>query len=332
MLKYVQFTVIGAALALGACGDDNGKGSGTNATNPSTNPTNDATEGDTSTGTSDQTSNGTTTVPGTTTAPEPTTGVATDATDSGVGTESTGSFITPPDGGGGVKECDVWTQDCPPGQKCMPWADNGSSSWNATKCSPVDANPGKEGDPCTVEGSAVSGVDTCDVGLLCWYFDENNNGSCIDMCKGTPDAPSCDMGQTCDVSNDGVLILCLETCDPLVQSCPAGQILLLGRPRPVHLRLRRQRRDGRLRRPVRVHQRVRLRPVLRHARVGARLRQRRRLLQLVLQHPGAQHLPRHGRRPGVRALVHRGHGPSGTGEHRRLRRPGVTPARGRELA
>lgn len=224
MLKYVQFTVIGAALALGACGDDEGKGSGTNATNPSTNPTNDATEGDTSTGTGDQTSNGTTASPGTTTAPNPTTGVATDATDSGVDTESTGSFITPPDGGGGVKECDVWTQDCPPGQKCMPWADNGSSSWNATKCSPIDANPGKEGDPCTVEGSAVSGVDSCDVGLLCWYFDENNNGSCIDMCKGTPDAPSCDSGQTCDVSNDGVLILCLETCDPLVQSCPAGQI------------------------------------------------------------------------------------------------------------
>lgn len=223
MLKYVQFTVIGAALALGACKDDEGKGSGTNATNPSTNPTNDATEGDTSTGTSDQTSNGTTTSPVTTTAPNPTTGEVTDGTDSAA-TESTGSFITPPDGGGGVKECDVWTQDCPPGQKCMPWADNGSSSWNATKCSPVDANPGKEGDPCTVEGSAVSGVDSCDVGLLCWYFDENNNGSCIDMCKGTPDAPSCDMGQTCDVSNDGVLILCLETCDPLVQSCPAGQI------------------------------------------------------------------------------------------------------------
>ena len=161
MLKYVQFTVIGAALALGACKDDEGKGSGTNATNPSTNPTNDGTESDTSTGTGDQTSNGTTTNPGTT-APEPTTGVATEATDSGVGTESSGSFITPPDGGGGVKECDVWTQDCPPGQKCMPWADNGSSSWNATKCSPVDANPGKEGDPCTVEGSAVSGVDSCD--------------------------------------------------------------------------------------------------------------------------------------------------------------------------
>ncbi|MDC0666146.1 hypothetical protein [Nannocystis radixulma] len=220
MLKYVRFTIIGAALALVGCKDDEGKGSGTNATNPSTNPTTDDTDSDTSTG-SDQTSNGTTSGPNptSTTNPNPTDDSATAGTES-----STGSFITPPDGGGGTKECDVWTQDCPAGQKCMPWADNGSSSWNATKCSPVDANPGKEGDPCTVEGSAVSGVDTCDVGLLCWYFDENNNGSCIDMCKGTPDAPTCDSGQKCDVSNDGVLILCLETCDPLVQSCPAGQI------------------------------------------------------------------------------------------------------------
>ena len=211
MLKYVRFTIIGAALALVGCGDDNGKATASNATNPSTNPTGDGTDSDSSSG-GDQTTNGTTTAPNPTSATNPTTTAEPD-TDTDT---ATSSFITPPDGGGGVKECDVWSQDCPPGQKCMPWADNGSSSWNATKCSPIDANPGKEGDPCTVEGSAVSGVDTCDVGLLCWYFDENNNGSCINMCQGTPDAPSCDGGQTCDVSNDGVLILCLETCDPLV--------------------------------------------------------------------------------------------------------------------
>ena len=213
--RLISCALVSALLS--ACGDDGGKATGATNPNPNTtnNDTSSGTEGDTSTGGPDQTTSSTST----TTPAEPTT--------TGTGGDSTttdGSFITPPDGGGGVKECDVWTQDCPPGQKCMPWADNGSSSWNATKCSPIDANPGKEGDPCTVEGSAVSGVDSCDVGLLCWYFDENNNGSCIDMCKGTPDAPSCDSGQTCDVSNDGVLILCLETCDPLVQSCPAGQI------------------------------------------------------------------------------------------------------------
>jgi hypothetical protein len=214
MFRYVRFSIFGAALAVVGCSDD--KGPAVTATNPSPNPTSES-EGSESVG-STGTPNDPTETPGTTSLP------ATTTEDPGTSTDSSGGFITPPDGGGGTKQCDVWTQDCPPGEKCMPWADNGGSSWNATKCSPVDANPAKEGDPCTVEGSAVSGIDNCDVGLLCWYFDENNNGTCIDMCKGTPEAPFCDMGQVCDVSNDGVLILCLETCDPLVQSCPNGQI------------------------------------------------------------------------------------------------------------
>lgn len=216
MLRYAQFLLIGAALALPSCGDDKNQQT---TTGNATNQTSETTDGESSTGV-----DSTSTTSSGTTAVDPTTGATTSGT-----TGTTGGcqgFICTPDGGGGggVMECDVWTQDCPPGQKCMPWADDGSGSWNATKCSPVDANPGQEGDPCTVEGSAVSGIDDCDVGLLCWYFDENNNGSCIDMCKGTPDAPTCDMGQVCDVSNDGVLILCLNTCDPLITDCPAGQI------------------------------------------------------------------------------------------------------------
>lgn len=222
MLKYVRFSIIGVALTLAGCGDDKNPGA-TNPTNPSTNPTNDATDSASETGaepTSTTTTSGTTTV-----APDPTT---TAAPMTGT-TDTTGGFINMSDGGGGgIKECDVWTQDCLAGEKCMPWADDGGSSWNATKCSPVDANPGLEGDTCTVEGSAVAGIDSCDVGLLCWYFDENNMGTCIDMCKGTPDMPTCDMGQTCDISNDGVLILCLDTCDPLAQTCPDGQICFFG--------------------------------------------------------------------------------------------------------
>jgi hypothetical protein len=211
--------MIGVALALASCGDDGKPQATTNATNATDNMTG-ATDSASSTGGESTTTS--TTSGNATTEANPTTGEATAASTSSGST--TMSFINPPDGGGGVKECDVWTQDCPPGEKCMPWADDGGGSWNATKCSKVAMNPGQEGDPCTVEGSAVSGVDDCDVGLLCWYFDENNNGTCADMCDGTPDNPSCDMGQTCDVSNDGVLILCLNTCDPLIADCPAGQI------------------------------------------------------------------------------------------------------------
>lgn len=121
-------------------------------------------------------------------------------------------------------QCDIWMEDCPEGQKCMPWDNTNGGSWNATKCSPIDANPGQEGDPCTVEGSATSGIDSCDKHLLCWYVDDMNAGTCINMCTGSEEAPACPGGQKCDVSNEGSLILCLATCDPLVQSCPDGQI------------------------------------------------------------------------------------------------------------
>ncbi|MCA9691964.1 MAG: ribulose phosphate epimerase [Nannocystaceae bacterium] len=122
-------------------------------------------------------------------------------------------------------QCDIWAQDCPDGEKCMPWANDGGGSWNATKCTAVDPQPGQAGDVCTVEGSAVSGVDSCDEGLLCWFVDgETNEGTCLPMCTGSMDAPMCDPGSVCDISNGGVLILCLQTCDPVIVDCDDGLI------------------------------------------------------------------------------------------------------------
>ena len=209
-------TLIGAVLALAGCGDD--KPAMTGTTN--TNPTATATDGASSTGSPDTTTT-TTTTAGTDSATEAVTGGTAGATGTScsfLGCEGSTTNTGP------MNECDIWAQDCPEGQKCMPWANDGGGSWNATKCSPVSDNPGKEGDACTVEGSAVSGIDSCDIGLLCWYFNENNEGTCIDMCTGSQENPQCDDGQVCDITNDGVLILCLIECDPLIQSCPEGQI------------------------------------------------------------------------------------------------------------
>jgi hypothetical protein len=138
-----------------------------------------------------------------------------------VADETTGvAFLQMPDGGSTAVECDVWTQDCPDGEKCMPWANNGGNSWNATRCSPVDDNPGQVGDECTVEGSGVSGIDSCDVGSMCYYVDpETGTGTCVGFCQGSPAAPMCDQGFLCSISNDGVLILCRRECDPLLQDC-----------------------------------------------------------------------------------------------------------------
>ena len=124
-----------------------------------------------------------------------------------------------------AKECNVWTQDCNDGEKCMPWDNAGGSSWNATRCTPIHPNAAQPGDECTVEGSGVSGVDDCALGSMCWHVDpETNLGTCIAFCVGSELSYSCDDPNTqCSIFNDGVLILCLPSCDPLLQDCADGQ-------------------------------------------------------------------------------------------------------------
>lgn len=165
--------------------------------------------------------------------PESMTGQMTMTTDQPGTSEDTGpsdttgnttvGFITPPDGGSVANECDIWAQDCPVGEKCMPWANDGGNAWNATRCSPVDDNPGQVGDECTVEGSGVSGIDSCDLSEMCYYVDpETNMGICVGFCQGNAANPVCDPGYVCTINNDGVLILCRPECDPLLQDCMEG--------------------------------------------------------------------------------------------------------------
>lgn len=162
-------------------------------------------------------------------------------TDSSGGADGVG-FIEPtggcvvelPDGVLGhcsVIPCSVMEQDCPDGEACRAWANDGGSVWNSTLCSSVDSDPGQAGDDCTVEGSAVSGIDSCDVGLMCWDVDEETlQGECISYCTGTPDDPQCeDLDETCSITNDGVLALCLPQCDPLLGNC-AGDTVCVPTP------------------------------------------------------------------------------------------------------
>jgi hypothetical protein len=148
---------------------------------------------------------------------------------SGSTTTSGGSgnnFITPDDTPSSL-ECDVWTgMPCMRGEKCMPWDNTGSGSWNATRCSPVAPDPAGLGEPCTVEGSGVSGIDDCDAFSMCWGVNpETNQGTCVPFCKGSESKPICDDPCSgCTLTSSGVLILCLPICDPLAQQgCPEGQ-------------------------------------------------------------------------------------------------------------
>lgn len=156
-----------------------------------------------------------------------------DATTNPPPSEEGGNAFTfpPPDGGALTFECDLFAQDCPKGEKCTPW-DNGGGygspsrissaegSWNATRCVPVSEDAAHVGDPCQVEGTPVSGIDDCGVGLMCWNVGADGQGTCEDMCIGSADNPQCEAdGDLCAITNDGAIVLCLPACDPLAPNC-----------------------------------------------------------------------------------------------------------------
>ncbi len=130
------------------------------------------------------------------------------------------------DSGPMVFECSILAQDCPEDEKCMPWANDGGFEWNATRCSPIDENPGVPGDACTVEGSGWSGIDSCELGAMCWTVDPDTlTGTCVATCTGSERNPSCiDVDATCIVDDDAVLALCIPHCDPLTMECSVGQV------------------------------------------------------------------------------------------------------------
>ena len=55
------------------------------------------------------------------------------------------------------------------------WANDGGGAWNATKCEEIPPEPDGVGEPCTVEISGTSGVDTCVLGAMCWDVDPETN-------------------------------------------------------------------------------------------------------------------------------------------------------------
>ncbi|MEM7152036.1 MAG: hypothetical protein AAF799_04300 [Myxococcota bacterium] len=130
---------------------------------------------------------------------------------------------------GGVPDlpefCSIIDQDCPRGYKCMPFANDGGSTWNATKCVPIVEDPNAPGQPCSVEGNALSGIDDCDGTSMCWNVDEKTNmGACIEFCIGDIDDPVCPNScDQCSISGSSSLLLCIPSCDPLAQDCGEGE-------------------------------------------------------------------------------------------------------------
>jgi hypothetical protein len=159
-----------------------------------------------------------------------TTGEGLPTTSSSVGSsgEQVSGFIVALDGGT-IENCDPFAQDCEVGEKCAAWAADGGTAWTATRCVPVTGDQ-KPGEPCTVVESAVSGLDDCVKGAMCWWVDLEGEGECVALCTGSARIPICEdvqlgCGATyCSMINEGVLNLCLHSCDPLAQDCPGDDV------------------------------------------------------------------------------------------------------------
>ncbi|WP_143140898.1 hypothetical protein [Nannocystis exedens] len=131
-------------------------------------------------------------------------------------------FIVPPDDP--PAQCDVWTQNCPAGEKCAAEGPPPVSS-GSIACTPIVPDPAQLGEPCQVLVEGHLGPDTCDVGLYCLDVDPvTQQGTCHAICTGSPDNPVCGAGQVCLTSNE--VPLCLEACDPLLETCPDDDVCI----------------------------------------------------------------------------------------------------------
>lgn len=119
--------------------------------------------------------------------------------------------------GGGPTDamCDPKAQDCPEGEKCTFYRDEANPN-GSNRCVPSNGTA-QVGDPCQ---KYDDDTDDCDVGLLCWGTEpDNETGACIEFCDP---AEQCSTGDPCTITNDGALPICLPKCDPLAAECPPG--------------------------------------------------------------------------------------------------------------
>jgi hypothetical protein len=158
---------------------------------------------------------------------EPGTGSSSSEAGTSTGGSETGVDFLVGFDGGTVETCSSFAQDCPAGEKCAAYADDGGTSWNNNKCVPVMEDPAQAGEPCFVVGNGVSGIDSCDKGAMCWDTDVEGKGVCVALCTGTFEAPMCPPGADCVLTSQAILNLCFDACDPLIQDCPMDDDLCI---------------------------------------------------------------------------------------------------------
>lgn len=200
----------------GADASDASAGSTSTDTVTTDDPTAPATTGSTAADTSSNTSD-----PGSSTG------------DSGPDTTDTGSaFIIDPDGGCVSLSCDVWAQDCPRGESCVPWDAGGegpSTGCAQSRCRAIAPEPRAPGESCLAERGPWSGLDDCALGSYCWNIDDVTlEGVCVAQCIGSEAEPVCaDEALSCFVWTGSAVTACVVPCDPLAPACAEGTTCVL---------------------------------------------------------------------------------------------------------
>jgi hypothetical protein len=133
-------------------------------------------------------------------------------------TNTSGSFYAGPEVDfSSTLECDPFAQDCPDGEKCVPYASSGNG-FDANRCVVITGS-GEPGDVCNY-GGMVDATDDCGEDSYCWAV--GDVGVCKEFCQGTPDDPMCPDGFECLIDGDGSVNLCTFSCSPLLQDCSPG--------------------------------------------------------------------------------------------------------------
>ena len=140
----------------------------------------------------------------------------TTTTDGGTFVDDDGCF----DGCDEAFLCDLVTQDCPEGDKCIPEAGAISSSWDGSACIAVTGE-GKIGEAC--ESAGIDwGADNCGADSFCWMLEPPVEGSfsgiCVPFCQ---ENGQCAEGYSCEGFGTD-LAYCVPTCDPFLQDCAEG--------------------------------------------------------------------------------------------------------------
>lgn len=139
----------------------------------------------------------------------------TDTDDTTTDTANTaGSFYAPPSDIGRISGCSIFAQDCPDGEKCVPYSTDGDTI-DDHKCVPV-LGDGQPGEPC-LYGGIVEATDDCGADSFC--FPQTDDGICVEFCDVMKQCP---MGFECQVTIDELIGGCFYACDPLLQDCADG--------------------------------------------------------------------------------------------------------------